>query len=106
MHESPGVAHVPGDQHDHPTARVYILVAVLLTVLTGLEIGVYVVPVLRPVLVPLLFLLAGAKFAVVAGWYMHLRFDPKLLTWLFVGGLITAAATIGGLTAMFNGWGG
>jgi len=50
--------------------------------------------------------LAISKFVLVVGWYMHLKFDAKLLTWLFVAGLTVATATITGIWAMFNGWGG
>jgi cytochrome c oxidase subunit 4 len=53
-----------------------------------------------------LAVLAIAKFVLVVGYYMHLKFDARLLTWLFVGGLVTAVAMISGLWALFNGWGG
>src|SRR3712207_8648598 len=31
-----------------------------------------------------------SKFAIVAGWFMHLRFDSNLFTRLFVAGLVLA----------------
>jgi cytochrome c oxidase subunit IV len=37
-----------------------------------------------------LLVLMACKFAIVVGYFMHLRFDSPLLRRLFVGGLITA----------------
>jgi cytochrome c oxidase subunit 4 len=98
--------HAPVREHPHPTARVYVTVAAVLTVLTAVEVAVFYLHALRPVLMPLLGLLALSKFVLVVGFYMHLRFDARLLTWLFAGGLVTATAAITGLWALFNGWGG
>ncbi len=92
--------------HTHPSAMTYIIIGVVLTILTAVEIGVYYVPSLTGVLIPLLFVLAAVKFFFVVGWYMHLRFDSKILTWVFLGGLFTAMAMLSGVFALFNGWGG
>ena len=103
------VVQEPGDAHSHPTARTYIIIAVILTIITAVEVAIYYVPSIRgalPLFAALLIVLAVAKFVLVVGYYMHLKFDPKLFTWLFVGGLVTATATLTGLWALFNGWGG
>jgi len=34
--------------------------------------------------------LAVTKFALVAMWYMHLKFDSRFFSALFVGGLLAA----------------
>ncbi|TAK23347.1 MAG: cytochrome C oxidase subunit IV [Chloroflexota bacterium] len=100
-------AHGTGDAaHAHPTARQYIVIAIVLTIITAVEVGIYYVPYLAPVLMPLLAILAAAKFILVAAYYMHLKFDAPVLTWFFVAGLVIATAIIGGLWALFNGWGG
>ena len=90
----------------HPTARTYLGIAVILTVLTALEVVIYYIQAIRPILVPLLAILGVSKFVLVVAYYMHLKFDPKLFTWLFLGGLVTATAALTGLWALFNGWGG
>ncbi|HZR00362.1 MAG TPA: cytochrome C oxidase subunit IV family protein [Chloroflexota bacterium] len=98
----------PTQMHEgsHPSAQKYIVIAVILTILTAVEVAVYYVESLRPILIPLLGILGLSKFVLVVGYYMHLKFDPKLFTWLFVGGLVTATAALTGLWALFNGWGG
>ena len=101
--------HVPGPvvheagSHAHPSARTYILIAVILTIITAVEVAIYYVPAIRhnlPALALLLVVLAVAKFVLVVGYYMHLKFDNKLFSWLFVGGLTAAVATLIGLWAL------
>jgi uncharacterized protein (DUF486 family) len=42
-----------------------------------------------------LLLLSLVKFVMVCGWYMHLRFDSKVLTKIFVfSGLLAAAVFV------------
>jgi cytochrome c oxidase subunit 4 len=53
---------------------------------------------LRPVLVPILLTLSAAKFTMVVGFFMHLKFDSKLYRALFVGPLVVAIAV---MMAMF-----
>jgi len=78
-------AHHPGDAE-------YILIALGLAVLTGVEVGIYYLKSSNVTTVVLLVLMM-LKFAVVAGWFMHLKFDSPILRRLFVGGL-TLAATV------------
>jgi len=61
----------------HPTPRDYVNIALILGVLTGLEVSTYFVD-LGAIAVPLLMVLMVVKFALVAGWFMHLRFDTRL----------------------------
>jgi len=100
--------HAPVVEHAHPTGRQYVVVAVILSIITAAEVAVfYIIPhEARAVLMIVLGVLAISKFVLVVAYYMHLRFDARLLTWLFVGGLVTALAMITGLWALFNGWGG
>lgn len=109
IHETNPIHDAPADDAhggSHPTARTYIGIAVILTVLTAVEVIIYYIESVRPFLVPLLAILGVSKFVLVVAYYMHLKFDPKLFTWLFAGGLVTAIAALTGLWALFNGWGG
>lgn len=67
-------------EHGHPGAGTYLAVAGILTIITLVEVGVFYVPAFRPVLVPVLLVLSGAKFALVVMFYMHLKFDHKLFS--------------------------
>ena len=89
-------------EHPHPTAGVYIRVAVILTVLTVIEIGVFYVPAFHPVLAPVLLSLSAIKFAIVVMFYMHLKMDSKFFTLLFGGPLLLAGAVMLGLMFLFG----
>ncbi len=80
----PEEAHVT---HDHPTVRQYVNVAIVLAVVTAAEVGIYYIPAIRSILVPLLLIFAVLKFALVVLWFMHLKFDSPMFRRLFVAGL-------------------
>jgi cytochrome c oxidase subunit IV len=93
------------DQHAHPTPGLYLKVAVVLFVLTALEVlGAGLRPVIEPIVVELLIVLSAAKFVLVAMFYMHLKQDPRLLANLFVMPLLIAAVIIAALIILFQYW--
>jgi cytochrome c oxidase subunit IV len=85
----------------HPGAATYLIIAAFLIVLTVMEITVFYVHPLRPVLVPVLLVLAAAKFALVVMFYMHLKYDGWLLTGVFVFPLLAATVVIAALLMLF-----
>jgi len=85
----------------HPGAATYLIIAAFLIVLTVMEITVFYVHPLRPVLVPVLLVLAAAKFALVAMFYMHLKYDGWMLTGVFVFPLLIAMVVIAALMMLF-----
>jgi len=85
----------------HPGAATYLIIAAFLIVLTVMEITVFYVHPLRPVLVPVLLVLAAAKFALVAMFYMHLKYDGWLLTGIFMFPLLAAMILLAALIMLF-----
>ena len=86
----------------HPTPATYFKVAVTLTLITLLEVGVFYVTGLGYGIIPILVILSGVKFVLVAMFYMHLRYDAELFTRFFVGGLALAGAVVITLMALFR----
>jgi caa(3)-type oxidase subunit IV len=82
--------------------RTYLVIAAFLLALTVMEVAVFYIPALAGVLVPLLVFLAVAKFALVAMFYMHLRFDHPWFTYLFVGPLVIATGLALALLWLFG----
>jgi caa(3)-type oxidase subunit IV len=82
---------LPAAVHEHASVRTYVRVALILTVITVFEVGVIYIRLLTPIVVPLLLAMSAAKFALVAMYFMHLRYDPRALTNLFVGPVLVAA---------------
>src|SRR5687768_5929527 len=90
------------EEHSHPGPRTYVLVGVVLAIITAIEVWAYTVEQLQPVLVPILLGLSAAKFVLVVGFYMHLRFDHPLFTGVFGFGLVVAASVITALLFLFG----
>ena len=95
------IAETHGGQLHHPGATTYLIIAAFLIVLTAMEITVFYVHALRPVLVPVLIVLGAAKFALVAMFYMHLKYDGWLLSGVFAFFLMMAAILLIALLLLF-----
>lgn len=101
-------------EHSHPSPSVYLKVALVLFILTALEVAAYeagrgglgtgLEAALGGVVVEVLLVLSAAKFALVAMFYMHLKQDPKVLSNLFVWPLVIAAGLISALIILLNYW--
>ena len=102
------VAHVDhaamGIEKEHPTWSTYWKVAVVLALITVVEVWIYYVPAIRDsrAFVPMLLTMSAVKFITVVMFYMHLRYDHKLFRVLFTGPLIIAMTTIVGLIFLFG----
>lgn len=71
---------------EHPTPRQYVRIAIVLAVLTALEVSTYYFD-FGAVAIPLLIVLMVAKFLYVVGWFMHLKFDALIFRRLMAVGL-------------------
>lgn len=85
----------------HPTPQQYVKVAIVLSVVTALEVAIYYIEALGGLLLPLLLLFAVIKFVLVVLWFMHLRFDSRLFRRLFVTGLAFALIVFAIVLATF-----
>ena len=84
------------ERHAHPGPREYVRVAIVLAVVTGLEIALFYIEGLADgVVIAALMILMVIKFAMVALWFMHLRFDSLIFRRLFLTGLILAISVFG-----------
>ncbi|MEE8267457.1 MAG: cytochrome C oxidase subunit IV family protein [Gemmatimonadales bacterium] len=95
-----------------PSAVKYIKVAVVLFVLTALEVAAYEVvdegapaalaAAIEPVLVAILLVLSAAKFVLVGAFYMHLKQDSVFFSGLFVFPIALAGVLVAALIALFS----
>ncbi len=76
----------------HPTEAKYIKVALVLAVLTAVEIALSYTGFPEAATNGALLILAAVKFIMVAAYFMHLKFDNKLLRRLFITGFVLAAS--------------
>ncbi len=93
------VAHVETGHDDHTgttdnahglTDMGYVKVAILLAVMTGLEVGLSYAGLPGGLFMGLLLGLMVLKFWTVVSYFMHLKFDNKLFSRLFYSGLFLA----------------
>lgn len=82
----------------------YLLVALGLAVLTGIEVYLSYSPLkdAKAGLALPLLALAAIKFVIVAGFFMHLRFDSPLFRRFFVGGAVLAGFCYLAVLSAFN----
>jgi len=97
MASKPIPAEHDATAHEHPTELTYIKVAVVLAIITVIEVAIYYIEAVSTVLVPLLVMLSAIKFVTVVGYFMHLKFDDKKLGGIFGGALIVSLAVFVGL---------
>ena len=87
---------------DHPTPRDYLFIALILAVITAAEVAVTYADALDAVVAPLLIVMSGAKFTIVVGYFMHLKFDSPIFKGVFYLGLFLAVVLFGIMLTTFH----
>jgi cytochrome c oxidase subunit IV len=86
-------AEVVASVTHHPDPRQYVMIAVVLVVVTALEVAISYMneDVIGPNwIILLLATMAVVKFTLVVAWYMHLKTDSRTLRRFFLVGLFGA----------------
>ncbi len=68
----------------HPSSKQYVFIGAILCILTAAEVAVYFVEALAPILFHILVVLSTVKFILVVMYYMHLKFDSRIFTGVFL----------------------
>jgi cytochrome c oxidase subunit 4 len=79
-----------GAEHGHPSPAKYVGIAILLALITALEVALYYIQMPEWLLVSFLMFLAFMKFTMVAAFFMHLKFDSPMLRRVFITGILLA----------------
>ena len=98
------------DHHDmpahgeaaHASVKTYWIVGVILSVITAVEVWIYGVESLSNVLIPVLLVLSVVKFVIVVQFFMHLKYDNKVLSSVFFGPLFLACLVVVGMILLFK----
>jgi cytochrome c oxidase subunit 4 len=91
----------------YPRNRLYVQVAILLAILTALEVGVHSFPGLfggmgSPGYVTALLITMFVKFWAVGYFFMHLKWDNRILNRVFYTGFILAILVYVAVMLMFR----
>ncbi len=92
------------DDHGHESSKfqIYVQIAMLLAVITGIEIVCVYLPFNKWIIVTTLVVFSTVKFMFVIFYFMHLRWDKLFCTILFFIGLVLASGTMAALLALFS----
>ncbi len=96
-------AHAPdraAHEEEHTTPGTYVRIAIILAIITIAEVVIYYIPAVRGVLVPALIVLSLAKFLMVVGFFMHLKFDHRLYRFMFGAGMVLTLGVYLAMLAM------
>ena len=94
--------HGGGHEHaKHASVGFYWMIGIILAVITGIEVAIFYIPAIGRALVPILLVLSAGKFAIVVMFFMHLKFDSKVFTALFLAGLSLAVFMVSALIALY-----
>lgn len=105
--EADAASEAAADAHAHPSDWQYIKIALLLAVLTALEVFTYFESVHNfsdAVLYIALTALMVLKFVYVVAWFMHLKFDSMIFRRVFQVGIIMALAVYLIMLTAFEIW--
>lgn len=95
-------AKKPHGSELHDLTVTYIRVALVLAVVTVLEVATYYVAMARGLTVSVLLVLSVVKFLLVVLYFMHLKFEHKVLAFVFSGPLLMMVAVGLALMALFG----
>jgi caa(3)-type oxidase subunit IV len=97
---------LPGEVKPHSSPFQYVMIAVVLCVLTAVEVGLYYIEDDLPtaLYVAMLLALALAKFIMVASLYMHLAKDKPIFKRFFITGGIGAVVLYTIVLTTFHVW--
>jgi cytochrome c oxidase subunit 4 len=95
---------VVAEAHSHPGPRQYVLIAIVLVILTAVEVATSYLEgtVNSNLLIVALGIMAAIKFFLVAAWYMHMKQDSRLFRRLFIMGLVLATIVYGIVMFVFS----
>ena len=88
--------------HEHPSPRKYVNIAIILAILTAIEVAVsYISGLSETTLIVTLLLLAVIKFIMVGLYFMHLKFDSHTFRRFFITGIFLALFIFGAVMVLF-----
>ena len=79
----------------------YVRIALILAAITALEVATYYVD-FGALFLPSLLIMMAVKFYIVVSFFMHLRYENKLFSWVFYAGLYLAIIVYGIFLATFH----
>jgi cytochrome c oxidase subunit 4 len=100
---APAASHDLAAGHHEPSKfHIFIQIAMILAVITGIEVVLVYLPIVKWFVVTALVTLSTVKFMFVIFFFMHLKWDKVFCTILFFIGLVLAGGTMWALLHLFG----
>lgn len=91
-----------GHEKEHGMSELgYVRIAIILAAITGLEVSTYYLD-FGALFLPILLIMMAIKFVMVVSYFMHLKFDNKIFSFLFYAGLVLAVGVYVAYLATFK----
>ena len=99
---APAAAIADAGHHEPSKFHYFVALAMILAVITGVEVVLVYLPLAKWFVVSTLCILSAFNFMCVIFIFMHLRWDKVFCTILFFIGLVLAGATMWALLKLFG----
>jgi cytochrome c oxidase subunit 4 len=91
-----------GEEHHGVGWKKYAFIGLILAIITAVEVAIFYIEALAPVLVPTLLVLSASKFFLVVFYYMHLKVDHPIFGRVFWAPLFLAVLVVIGMVMLFK----
>ena len=95
-------AHGGAEHHNHPSASFYVLIGVVLAAVMGVKVAIFYIEAMAAFKAPILVVLSTVKVLLVVMFFMHLKMEPRFLTWVFMAGVVLATFMVGALMVIYH----
>jgi caa(3)-type oxidase subunit IV len=85
------------NSENHASVKLYWIICVVLCAITFVEWGIFQFESIRTnaaIMIPSLLIMSIAKFILVCGWYMHLKYDHPILKQYYIASFFLATAVM------------
>ena len=96
-------AAAPDSEHrEHASVGFYWMIGLVLTVITMAEVALFYIPGMGAALTPTLLMMSAVKFSLVVMFFMHLKFDSRVFSGVFLAGLALAVFVVSALFVLYQ----
>ncbi len=90
------------EHKEHTSVGFYWMIGLVLSVSALAEVAIFYIPGTGAALAPTLLILSAVKFSLVVMFFMHLRFDSKIFSGVFLAGLALAIFVVSALFVLYQ----
>ncbi len=90
------------ERQKHASVGFYWMIGLALTVITLAEVAIFYIPGMGAAMAPTLLIMSAVKFSLVVMFFMHLKFDSRIFSGVFLAGLVLAIFVVSALFVLYQ----